>query len=64
MEYVSHMSKQASESLTLLDLKEGSELVKKAEMLIDFRGYRIEEVFQTSSTSISKRRILTPMTPS
>jgi hypothetical protein len=46
----SNMNKQLSESLTLPDLIKDSELLKKAETLIDFRGYNIEEVCQTPST--------------
>jgi hypothetical protein len=45
-----NIGKQPSESLTLLDLKEDSELLKKVESLIDFRGYKIEEISQTAST--------------
>jgi hypothetical protein len=44
------MSKQPSELLTLLDMKESSELLKKTESLIYFRGYKIEEASQTAST--------------
>ena len=44
------ISKQPSESLILLDVTEDSELLKKAESLIDFRGYKIEEIFQTPTT--------------
>jgi hypothetical protein len=43
-------SKQPSESLTLQELTKDSELLKKAKTLIDFRGYKIEEVSQTPST--------------
>jgi hypothetical protein len=44
------MNKQPSELLTRLDVKESTELMKKAESLIDFRGYKIEEASQTAST--------------
>jgi hypothetical protein len=44
------MNKQPSELLTLLDVQESSELMKKAESLIHFRGYNIEEASQTAST--------------
>jgi hypothetical protein len=44
------MSRQPSEPLTLLDSTKDSELLKKAETLIDFRGYKIEEISQTPST--------------
>lgn len=44
------MNKQSSELLTRLDVTESSELMKKAESLIDFRGYKIEEASQTAST--------------
>ena len=44
------MNKQSSELLTRLDVKESSELMKKAESLIYFRGYKIEEASQTPST--------------
>jgi hypothetical protein len=44
------MNKQPSELLTRLDVKESSELMKKAESLIYFRGYKIEEASQTAST--------------
>jgi hypothetical protein len=44
------ISKQPSESLILLDLTKDSELLKKVETLIDFRGYNIEEISQTPTT--------------
>jgi hypothetical protein len=44
------ISKQPSESLILLELTKDSELLKKAETLIDFRGYNIEEISQTPTT--------------
>lgn len=44
------MSKQPSELLRRLDVKESSDLLKKAESLISFRDYSIEEVSQTPST--------------
>ena len=44
------MNNQNNEALTLPDLKESSELMKKAETLIDFRGYQIEEISKTPST--------------
>lgn len=44
------MNKKLSESLILPDLKKDRELLQKAETLIDFRDYHIEEVSQTMST--------------
>jgi hypothetical protein len=44
------ISKQPSESLTLLNVSKDSELLKKAETLIDFRGYNLEKISQTPST--------------
>ena len=43
------MSKQLSEILTLPNFKDGSDLLKAAETLIEFRGYRIEHVSQSPS---------------
>ncbi len=47
---VTPMNKQLSELLTHLDVKGSSKLMKKAESLIYFRGYKIEEASQTAST--------------
>ena len=47
---VSPMNKHPSELLTRLGVNESSELIKKAESLIYFRGYSIEEASQTAST--------------
>jgi hypothetical protein len=44
------MNKQTSESLTDLNMEQGGELLKKAEALIEFRGYKIEDVSQNTST--------------
>lgn len=44
------MNKKISESITFPDLKKDRELLQKAETLIDFRDYHIEEISQTAST--------------
>ena len=44
------MDQKLSEAITLPDLKKDRELLQKAETLIDFRDYHIEEISQTAST--------------
>lgn len=44
------MTKQTTRSVLDLNVKQGGELVKKAKALIKYRGYKVEEVSQNSST--------------
>ena len=44
------MTKQPTGTLIDLDVELGSELLKKAEALIEYRGYKVEDVSQNPST--------------